>query len=61
MNIQFKIQNKLFAPIIFLARRFEQMRITRALNAVYGPGGEDGSLDPEIEALQYETLKKSEW
>ena len=32
--------------------------ITSRLNEIYGPGGEDSSLDPELALLQHRTLAR---
>jgi len=40
-------------------RRHGEDPITRKLNEVYGPGGEDSTLDPAWERIQSETLKES--
>ena len=35
--------------------------VTEALDKIYGPGSEDGSLDPLLEQLQLASLPKDEW
>jgi len=42
-------------------REQEGEAITRALNELYGPGGEDSHLDPVLYQLQLEALKRVEW
>ena len=35
--------------------------VTEALDKIYGPASEDGSLDPLFEQLQLASLPKDEW
>jgi hypothetical protein len=35
--------------------------ITRRLNAIYDPGPELAKLDPVLDALQLEVLRKEKW
>ncbi|MBN1421989.1 MAG: hypothetical protein JXP34_24665 [Planctomycetes bacterium] len=42
-------------------RDHDEERIVEALNAVYGPEGEHSRLDPVLDQLQIETLRKVEW
>ena len=35
--------------------------VTEALDKIYGPASEDGSLDPLLEQLQLASLPKDEW
>ena len=35
--------------------------VTEALDKIYGPASEDGSLDPLLEQLQLASLLKDEW
>ena len=35
--------------------------VTEALDKIYGPTSEDGSLDPLLEQLQLASLPKDEW
>jgi hypothetical protein len=35
--------------------------VTAALNEIYGPEGEDSSLDPVLAELQRRTLKRNSW
>ena len=35
--------------------------VTEALDKIYSPGAEDGSLDPLLEQLQLASLPKDEW
>ncbi|MBM3494807.1 MAG: hypothetical protein FJX72_10905 [Armatimonadetes bacterium] len=34
---------------------------TEALNRIYGPGGEDSSIDPVLEKLQLGSLRQKDW
>jgi metal-responsive CopG/Arc/MetJ family transcriptional regulator len=47
-----------------LAALIEEHRedlITKKLNEVYGPGGEESSLAPEIQSLQNRSLPREKW
>jgi hypothetical protein len=47
-----------------LAALIEQHRedlITKQLNELYGPGGEDSSIDPEVKSLQNRSLPREKW
>ncbi|MBI4559919.1 MAG: hypothetical protein HY706_20200 [Candidatus Hydrogenedentes bacterium] len=44
----------------FLAQH-EERAVTEALNAVYGPGGQDSRLDPVLEELQISSIPKEQW
>jgi hypothetical protein len=35
--------------------------ITSKLNEVYGPGGEDSSLEPQVRSLQARSLQGKKW
>jgi hypothetical protein len=42
-----------------LVEKHNDELITSRLNEVYGPAGEDSSLDPGFAALQHQTLKRN--
>lgn len=42
-------------------REHQNAGITEALDSVYGPGGEESKLDPEIIKLQSRSLSKEVW
>jgi hypothetical protein len=44
-----------------LIERHREDLITSRLNEVYGPEGEDSSLDPESSRLQSRSLPKEKW
>jgi hypothetical protein len=42
-----------------MAKRHNDQVVTARLNEIYGPKGEDSSLDPVLAKLQQRTLKKN--
>ncbi len=44
-----------------LVEKYREDLITSQLNELYGPGGEDSSLDPELASLQSHSLPPEKW
>lgn len=44
-----------------LVERHREDLITSKLNEVYGPGGEESSLPPEVAAVQSRSLEREKW
>lgn len=41
--------------------KYREDLITAKLNELYGPGGEQSSLDPEVVSLQSRSLRRQRW
>jgi len=53
-------RSELYAKAVdALVKKHDDELITSRLNDVYGPGGEDSSLDPALAALQERTLQRN--
>jgi len=53
-------RSELYAKAVdALVKKHDDEIITSRLNEVYGPGGEDSSLDPALAALQERTLQRN--
>ncbi len=44
-----------------LVDEFDETRVTSALNAIYGGGGEPAHVDPILEELQRRALPSEDW
>jgi hypothetical protein len=47
--------------IVHYVAHHDDNGVTEQLNAVYGEGGEDSSLDPVVASLQWHSLPTDEW
>ena len=44
-----------------LVEKHRESLITEKLNEVYGPGGQDSSLDPGLATLQSQAIRREKW
>jgi metal-responsive CopG/Arc/MetJ family transcriptional regulator len=55
-------RSELYAKAVAsLVEKHREDLITSQLNQVYGPGGQESSLEPDVASIQHRSLKSGKW